>query len=120
MAGSQQSVARPHVACEITNSRVIGARSSPKRAGLELFSNRHLPPGTVVPALNATNVQDGNTLRSAISAALASVGGKSRDVIAILPDAAVRVLLLEFDDLPSKPKESEAVIRFRLKKSLPF
>ena len=45
---------------------------------------------------------------------------KSRDVVAILPDAAIRVLLLDFEDLPAKAQESDAVVRFRLKKSLPF
>ena len=38
----------------------------------------------------------------------------------MLPDAAVRVALLDFDALPSKPQEAESVVRFRLKKSLPF
>jgi type IV pilus assembly protein PilM len=43
-----------------------------------------------------------------------------RDVIGVLPDAAVRVVLLDFDTLPSNPEEAEGVVRFRLKKSLPF
>jgi type IV pilus assembly protein PilM len=51
---------------------------------------------------------------------LGSVAGRSRDVIAVLPDAAVRVVLLDFDTLPSKRDEAESVVRFRLKKSLPF
>jgi len=91
-----------------------------KGTELEMFTSRHLAPGTVVPALNGANIADGTALRTAINGALAPVSGKSKDVIAILPDAAVRVLLLEFDDLPSKAKEADAVIRFRLKKSLPF
>jgi type IV pilus assembly protein PilM len=41
-------------------------------------------------------------------------------VIAVLPDAAVRVVLLDFEALPSKRDEVEGVVRFRLKKSLPF
>ena len=38
----------------------------------------------------------------------------------IVPDAAVRVLLLDFDELPAKPVEALPVVRFRLKKLLPF
>ncbi len=45
---------------------------------------------------------------------------RSRDVIAVLPDATARVMLLDFDALPPNPKEAEGVVRFRLKKSLPF
>jgi type IV pilus assembly protein PilM len=41
-------------------------------------------------------------------------------VIAIVPDAAVRVMLVEFDTLPSDEEEALGVVRFRLKKSLPF
>jgi type IV pilus assembly protein PilM len=38
----------------------------------------------------------------------------------VLPDAAVRVALLDFDVLPVKQQEADSVVRFRLKKSLPF
>src|ERR1700678_3396878 len=38
----------------------------------------------------------------------------------VVPDAAVRVLLLDFDTLPAKPAEALPVVRFRLKKLLPF
>jgi type IV pilus assembly protein PilM len=48
------------------------------------------------------------------------VGGHSKEVIAILPDSAVRVVLLDFETLPSDAAEAEGVVRFRLKKSLPF
>ena len=41
-------------------------------------------------------------------------------MIAVLPDSAVRVVLLDFESLPTKRDEAEAVVRFRLKKSLPF
>jgi type IV pilus assembly protein PilM len=38
----------------------------------------------------------------------------------IVPDAAVRVLFVDFDQLPSKAAEALPVVRFRLKKLLPF
>jgi len=38
----------------------------------------------------------------------------------VLPDAAVRVVLLDFDTLPDNRQEAESVVRFRLKKALPF
>ena len=41
-------------------------------------------------------------------------------MIAVVPDAAVRVVLLEFDTLPSDSEEAAGVVRFRMKKSLPF
>ena len=50
----------------------------------------------------------------------ARVRGRTRDVTVIVPDAAVRVLLLDFDALPEKAAEALPVVRFRLKKLLPF
>lgn len=120
MKGSKQSAARPRVGCEITSGRIIAARASEKSGSLEMFATRQLAQGAVVPSLNAANIQDAAALRNAISGAMTPVSGKSRDVVAVLPDAVVRVLLLEFEDLPAKTQEADAVIRFRLKKSLPF
>lgn len=120
MTGSKQKGVRPRVACEITMDRVIAARASERSARLEMFTSRHLAPGTIAPGLNGPNVLNGDALRTAISGALGAVSGNSRDVIVIVPDAAIRVLLLDFETLPTKPQEIDPVIRFRLKKSLPF
>jgi len=51
---------------------------------------------------------------------LGNVGSRSREVTAVLPDAAVRVALLDFETLPQNREEAEGVVRFRLRKSLPF
>src|SRR5947209_11942266 len=120
MAAKKQTGARPHLACEITPHRVIAARSADKSNRLEVFTIRQLNEGAVLPSLTGPNIQDSTALRNALSGALAAIGGKSRDIIAVLPDTAIRVLLLDFEDLPAKQQESESVVRFRLKKSLPF
>jgi type IV pilus assembly protein PilM len=76
--------------------------------------------GSVVPDLIENNLRRREDVANSIREALGSVGGRGRDVIAVLPDAAVRVVLLDFDALPTSKQEAEAVVRFRLKKSLPF
>ena len=111
---------RPVLACEIAADRVLAGRASDRGRMVEMSAARELAPGTVVPDLTEANLRDGAALRQAIVSALGSVGARSRDVIAILPDTAVRVVLLDFETLPAKPEEAEAVVRFRLKKSLPF
>jgi type IV pilus assembly protein PilM len=52
--------------------------------------------------------------------ALEAVCLRSREVTLVVPDASVRVLLLDFDELSTKPAEALSVVRFRLKKLLPF
>lgn len=118
MPGITKSTARPHLACEVAADRVLAARGAHSR--VELYASHSLPAGAVVPNLGNVNVLDGQVLRRAIAEALAAVHDRSRDVIAVLPDAAVRVVMLDFDTLPDKREDTMGVIRFRLKKSLPF
>jgi type IV pilus assembly protein PilM len=82
---------------------------------------RRLPAGAVTPSLTGTNIAQPEAVRRAVAEVLSAIGGGGkRDVITVLPDAAVRVLLLDFDTLPNDSDEATAIIRFRLKKSLPF
>jgi type IV pilus assembly protein PilM len=111
---------RPIVACEISSERVIAARATRSHDSLEAFRSFSLPAGTVTPGLTSANIAGPEALQQAISDALIDIAGRNRDVIAILPVAAVRVVLLDFEALPDRPKEAESVVRFRLKKSLPF
>ena len=120
MAGLQQKTVRPRLACEITSEGVIAARASEKTSKLEVFTSRRFSEGTIAPGLNIPNILNPEALRTALSGALASVAGKSKDVIVVLPDVAIRMMLLDFDSLPTKREEIEPVLRFRLKKSLPF
>lgn len=120
MAGLTQKTIRPRLACEITQEGVIAARAADKNPRLEVFTSRRLNEGVIAPGLNIPNVLNPDSLRATINSALSAVAGKSRDVIVVLPDVAIRVILLDFETLPAKSEEIEPVIRFRLKKSLPF
>lgn len=120
MASNPKHLRRPALACEIAADRVLAGRAADAGRMVEVSSARELAPGTVVPDLMEPNLRDGAAVREAIKGALGGLGGRSRDVIAILPDTAVRVVLLDFETLPAKREEAEAVVRFRLKKSLPF
>lgn len=110
---------KPRLACEIAADRVLAGRRMEKGTGLEACAARELAPGSVVPDLVENNVRQREAVQAGIEAVLHGVA-KSKDVIAIVPDAAVRVMLLEFDTLPSDHEEALGVVRFRLKKSLPF
>src|ERR1700731_1349622 len=120
MTSNSKHDRRPTLACEIAADRVLAGRAADAGRMVAMASTRELAPGSVVPDLMEANLRDGTAIRQAIESALGSVAGRSRDVIAILPDTSVRVVLLDFETLPSKRDEAEAVVRFRLKKSLPF
>ena len=114
------NVPKPKLACEIAADRVLAGRITESGGGLEASAARELAPGSVVPDLVENNLRQRAAVRDGIESALGDVAGRSKDVIAIVPDAAVRVMLVEFDTLPSDHEEALGVVRFRLKKSLPF
>lgn len=120
MSQSLNPGSRPKLACEIAADRVLAGRVADSGDMLETCASHDLPPGSVVPDLTENNLREPDVVYETIRDTLGSVSGRSRDVIGVLPDAAVRVMLLDFDTLPASRQEAEGVVRFRLKKSLPF
>ena len=118
--GSNTNTAKPKLACEIAADRVLAGRVVESGSGLEACAAQELAPGSVIPDLVESNLRQRAAVRDGIESALGGVAGRTHDVIAIVPDATVRVMLVEFDTLPSDQEEALGVVRFRLKKSLPF
>jgi len=115
---------RPRVACDISTQGVVAARSDATGSPLSAVARVELAEGAIVPSLKPGNIADRVAVAAAVRSALESVGmranSRDADITLVLPDAAVRVLLLEFDALPSRLTEALPIIRFRLKKLLPF
>ena len=85
------TTAKPKLACEIAADRVLAGRLTENGSGLEACAARELAPGSVVPDLVESNLRQRGAVRDGIQSALGGVAGRSHDVIAIVPDAAVRV-----------------------------
>lgn len=112
---------RPRTAVEVRPEGVYAARANDDAGVLAQVASAALPVGALVPSLKVGNVVDRIAVIAALKKVLGTVQqGKGRDVTLIVPDAAVRVLLLDFDEMPSKADDALAVIRFRLAKLLPF
>jgi type IV pilus assembly protein PilM len=117
---AETHISRPRVACEITADRVVAARMAEGGGNLEAATAATLPAGLLTPGLQQANVSDRAALVPALRDILTSVAGRSRDVCLVVPDSTTRVMLLDFETLPEKQIDADAVVRFRLKKSLPF
>jgi type IV pilus assembly protein PilM len=115
---------RPRLAVEIRAEGVVAARAEDAAAALTAVGKANLVEGALSPGLKAGNIVDKTAVVAAVRKALDGVAGtgreRSRDVTLVVPDSAVRVLFLDFDQLPSKAAETLPVVRFRLKKLLPF
>jgi len=122
---------RPRLAVEVRAEGVVAARAEDAAALLTTLSRVDLPDGAVAPGLKVGNIVDKTAVTAALRKALDTVSGRGaekaergagrlRDVTLVVPDSAVRVLFLDFDQLPTKVVEALPVVRFRLKKLLPF
>src|ERR1700712_5783249 len=120
----QASGNRPRLACEISPQGIVAARGEKAGSPLCAVAKVALAAGAVVPSLKPGNVVDRVAVVAAIRKALDGVGARGNtrgaDLTLVIPDAAVRVLLLDFDALPNRLSEALPIVRFRLKKMLPF
>lgn len=66
------------------------------------------------------NVLQPDVFLSAIAGLHAANGKRRRNVALILPDYCARIAVLDFDSFPTEPEEQLALVRFRLKKTVPF
>ncbi len=108
---------RPKLACEIRPEGVVAARGG---RGQVIVSFSSLSEGAVVPGLKVPNLVDSHSVTKALESALGDVGARSGALTVVVPDAAARVLLLDFDTLPARRNEALPVVRFRLRKMVPF
>lgn len=107
----------PALAFEISEAGIAGARLRPK---LEMFFHP-LKPGVISVSPLRDNIADPDQLSAAVRAAAGPNGTrKRRDAALILPDHCARVAVLDFVDFPSDRKEQLSLVRFRLRKSVPF
>jgi type IV pilus assembly protein PilM len=116
--GSQLG-ARPPVAVELSPQGVLAA-ASPGPGQLPVYAFEPLPAGAIVPGIGEQNLRAPEVVANAIRAALGQVSSRTRSVTLVLPDTVVRVFVLDFDALPAKAVEAIPVLRFRLRKMVPF
>ena len=110
---------RPPAAVEISPDGVLAA-ASPAPGQAPVYAFAPLAAGAIVPGIGEPNVRAAEALSSAIHSALGQVSARSHAITLVLPDNAVRVFVLDFDSLPPRPAEAMSVLRFRLRKMVPF
>lgn len=114
-----QIAGRPPVAVELAPEGVLAA-AMPGKGEAAVFSFAPLAAGSIAPGIEGTNVKAPEAVSVAITQALNDIAPKTRHVTVVLPDTAVRVFVLDFDTLPQKAAEAIPVVKFRLRKMVPF
>ncbi|MHB1937145.1 MAG: hypothetical protein ACYCOR_11235 [Acidobacteriaceae bacterium] len=117
---SLQSAVRPRLACEIAPDGVLAGGSASVESSLDNAVYVTLPEGSISVGVTAPLFRDIHAVQTALKNALDSVDTRGRDWTIVLPDACTRVHILDFDTLPAKPQEVLPLVRFRLRRMLPF
>jgi len=109
----------PPIAIEIAWDRVAGVRWS-RSGSVEEFAVEALPVGAIVPSAVEANIADAGGARSAILRVCNQLHATDEDAALLLPDPVIRVFVQRFDEFPRSPKEAIPLLRWKLKKSVPF
>jgi len=107
------------LAIEVAADRVAAARWS--RAGaLDGYAVELLPVGALVPSAVEPNVVNSAVVKSAVANVCDRLRARDEDVAMILPDTVIRVFVQHFEEFPRSPAEAVPMLRWKLKKSVPF
>jgi type IV pilus assembly protein PilM len=113
--------ATPHplIAIEISTDQVAAARYLRTGAVAGYFAE-DLPKGAVIPSAIESNIANSSAVKTAISRVCEALGVKNEDAALLLPDPVIRVFVQHFDDFPRTNQEAIPMLRWKLKKSVPF
>ena len=113
--------ASPHplLALEIAPNRIAGARWT-RTGSLDGFAVEELPDGALVPSAVEANIANAVVVKGAVSSIFERLRAKDESIALILPDPVIRVFLQHFDEFPRSPAEAFPMLRWKLKKSVPF
>jgi type IV pilus assembly protein PilM len=122
---SRQSVfamPAPAVAAHISPDRVAVACME-YRGGQPVVASHAiepLPAGSVVPALNATNILNRAEVAGTLKRAFDRIGVRARRIGLVVPDSVAKVSLVKFDKVPPRTEDLDQLVRWQVKKSAPF
>ena len=111
----------PRVAIEIGPSRVTAvAVAGGAGAPVSGWAVEPLSPGVVVPSLTASNVTSPGDLAAAVGRAIDRLGQHPKQVALVVPDAAAKVSIVRFKELPSRQSDLDELVKFQIRKAAPF
>jgi type IV pilus assembly protein PilM len=108
----------PEPVVEIAATHVAAARWD--SASLTSYAAEQLPVGAVMPSPVDTNITQPAAVQTALRRVFSRIGELNGPVALLVPDPVVRVFILPFDTLPRRTDDALPLLRWRLKKIVPF
>ena len=114
--------AAPTLGIDIASDRVTFVRlgAGVRGASVSAWATEALPPGAILPALNGQNIAERAGVSDAIRRGLERIGGRPRGAAVVVPDTIAKVSLLHFEKVPARVGELLELIRWQVRKSVPF
>src|SRR5256712_8494249 len=107
------------LAVEVAPDRVAAARWS-RTGSLDGYAVESLPVGALAPSAVEANILNGAAVKAAVTNVCNHLDSRDEDVAMILPDTVIRVFVQHFEDFPRSAAEAVPMLRWKLKKSVPF
>ncbi|HEY6268096.1 MAG TPA: pilus assembly protein PilM [Candidatus Acidoferrum sp.] len=107
------------VAIEFAPDRVAAARWS-RTGSLDGYAVESLPAGALVPSAVEANIVNVAAVKAAVATVCERLRARDEDIAMILPDTVIRVFVQHFEEFPRSAAEAEPMLRWKLKKSVPF
>ncbi|HEV1993485.1 MAG TPA: hypothetical protein VGR03_04060 [Candidatus Acidoferrum sp.] len=113
--------AMPHasLSIEVAPERIAAARWS-RTGSLDGYAVESLPVGALIPSAVEANIVNGAAVKAAVANVCDRLRSRDEDVAMILPDTVIRVFVQHFEDFPRSAAEAVPMLRWKLKKSVPF
>lgn len=106
----------PAMVFEISEAGIASARIGSKTE----LAFQPLKSGTLAVSPVKDNVVDSDELVAGVRTLARVESRKRRDAAVILPDYSARMSVLDFDSFPTDAAQQLSLVRFRLKRSVPF
>jgi type IV pilus assembly protein PilM len=111
----------PPVACEIADRNVCVVRLNAKRPPeVVRFAVEPIPPGMITPSLTRPMIESSRDFVGLVRSMFAKADLKTNKISLAIPDSCAKVTIHQFDSLPGNENEKQQLLKWKLKKTVPF
>jgi Tfp pilus assembly PilM family ATPase len=112
----------PWQAMEISGGKILGVSLEKTKAEVLLkhFFCEDIPDGVLDLAMITDNISQVEAFKTFLEPRLKCFTDKKRRVSLLLPDIIAKVSIFDFEKLPAKREEITELVKWKLKKAMPF
>ena len=107
---------------EVSQDYVMAIAGVMKNGGLTVYScvSEQLPVDLISPSMNEENFRDRNAISQVFKRVCKDLPFKPKRVGLVVPDGIAKVSLLRFEQVPRRHSDLEKLIRWQMKRVIPF